>query len=624
MKTNKIKKTQMKKILLLIILFILFPISSVLAYDYPIGIPDAWIEPDIIAPSLPSSWTSEQAGYYFINYQTGSDGHTYGTPSTPRQTIPNPIPAGAVIALQGDYSYANAGAIWLHANGTSSNPVWIINYDGTGKINTASSKCIVYGSYLYISGISIDGSTGTSGHDMLQIGSSVSGYGANNILFRNAEVVGNTAMVRNSGIGITGNSSGSVSQNIIIYNNEVHDTGDISSPNDDDAHIVTVGNWSSNVWILDNEIHHGSGAGSQIGGVYETDGVDNCHHVYFGRNNVYNTRQAGAGVKFAEHCVFSENYIHDIIDTSWSEAKGLGFQYHNDYIWFIYNTIVGGRFGIKGSSDNTDDVLHHYIIGNLITDVERDGVYSGNYAYEEAGIGLWGSGNIQVIVNNTIDNCDSGIVDAVYDNTTEIVNNIITNRLESTGRDLALTNQTIGDEIHDNLFYCPAGVLLKYGGSDYTSVASFDSGTPAYDDLEGNPMYISSNNWDLQSTSPARDSGVLSSVYALYQTIFGVDIKKDIEYHIRPQGSAWDMGAFEYTFSTNFRADVDNNSQINSTDAMLTLRYSLGLDMGGTDWQTSATTGDVDCSGTTNSTDAMLTLRYSLGLDMGGTGWCVE
>ncbi len=75
--------------------------------------------------------------------------------------------------------------------------------------------------------------------------------------------------------------------------------------------------------------------------------------------------------------------------------------------------------------------------------------------------------------------------------------------------------------------------------------------------------------------------------------------------------------------STNLRADVDNNSQINTTDSMLTLRNSLGLSMTNTNWQSSSTTGDADCDGTTNSTDAMLILRYSLGLDMSGTGWCI-
>ena len=71
-------------------------------------------------------------------------------------------------------------------------------------------------------------------------------------------------------------------------------------------------------------------------------------------------------------------------------------------------------------------------------------------------------------------------------------------------------------------------------------------------------------------------------------------------------------------------ADVDQNSSINSTDAMLTLRNSLGLDMSQTNWFTSSSTGDVNCDGITNSTDAMLILRHSLGLDMNGTGWCVE
>ena len=70
------------------------------------------------------------------------------------------------------------------------------------------------------------------------------------------------------------------------------------------------------------------------------------------------------------------------------------------------------------------------------------------------------------------------------------------------------------------------------------------------------------------------------------------------------------------------RADVDNNSTINTTDAMLTLRNSLGLSMSGTNWYSSTTTGDVNCDGTSNSTDAMLILRYSLGLSMEGTGWC--
>ncbi len=69
-------------------------------------------------------------------------------------------------------------------------------------------------------------------------------------------------------------------------------------------------------------------------------------------------------------------------------------------------------------------------------------------------------------------------------------------------------------------------------------------------------------------------------------------------------------------------ADVNQDSQINTTDAMLTFRNSLGLDMTGTAWVATDTTGDVNCDGNSNSVDAMLLLRYSLGLSMSGTEWC--
>ena len=86
-----------------------------------------------------------------------------------------------------------------------------------------------------------------------------------------------------------------------------------------------------------------------------------------------------------------------------------------------------------------------------------------------------------------------------------------------------------------------------------------------------------------------------------------------------------DMVIYEgYVSPTCLRADVNQDSQINTTDAQLTLRNSLGLSMDETDWEASATTGDVNCDSNSNSTDAVLILRYSLGLSMSGTGWCAE
>ncbi len=84
--------------------------------------------------------------------------------------------------------------------------------------------------------------------------------------------------------------------------------------------------------------------------------------------------------------------------------------------------------------------------------------------------------------------------------------------------------------------------------------------------------------------------------------------------------NAWRYGCEDYGVS---RADVDQNSTVNSIDAMLTLRDSLDLDMSSTNWVTGTHTGDVNCDDDSNSTDAMVILRKNLGLDMSGTGWCV-
>jgi hypothetical protein len=131
-----------------------------------------------------------------------------------------------------------------------------------------------------------------------------------------------------------------------------------------------------------------------------------------------------------------------------------------------------------------------------------------------------------------------------------------------------------------------------------------------------NPIFTDYINEDftLQTTSPAKNTGV--TIASIITDFLGTS---------RPQGSAYDIGAYEYQETgVVIRADVDQNSFVNTTDALLTLRNSLGLNMSSTNWQASAITGDVNCDGSSNSTDALLILRSSLGLNMGGTDWCIN
>ncbi|HBR79594.1 MAG TPA: hypothetical protein DEA46_04165 [Candidatus Moranbacteria bacterium] len=133
---------------------------------------------------------------------------------------------------------------------------------------------------------------------------------------------------------------------------------------------------------------------------------------------------------------------------------------------------------------------------------------------------------------------------------------------------------------------------------------------PAWAEYSESPRLI---NYVPELESPVIDSGSDTIVtYSVTDMIGGPHISGNI-----------DIGAIQYVSSEiTVRSDVNNSSVTNTTDALLTLRNSLGLSMDGTAWQVGATTGDVDCSGTSNSTDALLILRYSLGLSMGGTSWC--
>ncbi len=616
----------MKKTLLLIAFFLLFPVMSVLAYDYPIGIPHPWIEPDIVAPSRPADWSDEVAGYYYINYQTGSDSYTYGTPTNPKASIPNPIPAGSYVEVHGIYNNVQGGEIGIYTQGTSSQPVWIVGIDGDEPI-FQDAMVFVSGAYTYIDNIKINVNGSWAG---IQFGTLATGYPANHMMIRNSEIYGHDIGGVSYGIVGVGSSDEPVS-NLIAYNNTVHDLSWSGPPqnNDLDADALDWIDYCSYAWALDNTIYNIAGAGGAVGSadVGRSSSAEQ-HHLYYGRNEVYNTWAVGFAGKYCTDVVFSENHIHDLYDTNWSPAKGLGMQYDGGNTWYLYNTIHDMRYGIRYPGKDTGRTPHSYVIGNLIYNIDQDAQNDPGSTYAEAAIMLFGSTH-NYVINNTIQNTYAGInVTGDSPQYNDIENNIIV--------DASLRGQEIWIEDNNNTRAIVKNNIIrsnddaekiKWGNTVY-NLTDFQSNTGLGQSCSNsNPQFVSVNDFHLQSSSFARDTALAptalsTDVYALYQTTFGVDIKKDIENNTRPQGNGWDMGAFEYISSINLRADVDNNSQINTTDAMLTLRNSLGLDMSGTNWQASGTTGDANCDGTSNSTDAMLILRYSLGLDMSGTGWC--
>lgn len=107
----------------------------------------------------------------------------------------------------------------------------------------------------------------------------------------------------------------------------------------------------------------------------------------------------------------------------------------------------------------------------------------------------------------------------VYNNT--LYNNINSGIITGTG--------AVSADIRNNITYL----------SGVTNYSNSGTGTTHTNNLEGiDPVFVStgSQNFRLQSTSPARDAG----------TPLGSVLTTDLEAIPRPQGPAWDIGAYEY------------------------------------------------------------------------------
>lgn len=525
--------------------------GSVGEYILPIGIPNAWISPDVVSPLRPISWETEQVGYYFVEYAIGSDtDNTYGTPSSPRKTIPYPVPAGSYVVVKGDYHYVQNdiklrgegnGEIWVAGK---SGPVWVVG-DSENKAEITGKKLLISGSYVYLENFYFH-SSGT-----VQLGSYVAGSQVDHILIRNSEMKGEvdvTGGVLISTVGLVGEPA----KDIIIYNNKAHRIGPLDSDVDIDARGCSIQAYTSNMWVLDNEFSESS-AGLQV----EAGSIAlqaTTHHIYIGRNHVYNVAQAGLAVKNALDIVFSENIVHDIIDTPWSPSKGIGFQYAPDRVWILYNKIYNVYTGVRGGSDNGGAGTigkSVFIIGNLIKNITIDGTaYNG--ATEGKGIEINNGATPRYIINNTIVNSDIGIANGYYNSTMFIENNVISNTKKF---DIMLEDgyQTGSlSTLKNNHFDAQAKIRWSNGVTH--NLASFKA---AFNKGEGcisaNPFFndVSNGNYSLQATSGAIGSGLLPTdlsvdVYALFESLYGLDIKVDINNVARSKSGLWDIGAYTY------------------------------------------------------------------------------
>ena len=538
--------------------------TNVSAYTMPVGIPNTTLDFQQEMPPRPSDWSIEKPGYYYINYQTGSDKQTYGTPDSPRKSFPNPTSAGSYIEISGEYTqgFKTHGDRIYALNGTDADwsadvagPVWVTEAKDTGGV-ISKVGFLVMGANVFISDLGFINSAN------LQIGSPSAGRQATNIVARNLNLNG-------GGISISADSTAPVS-NIVIYNSTVHNLGDVNSSTDDDNHVITVGQYVSDVWLLDNVLHTASGSGLQIHGGFKDRGTTN--NIYAGGNEVFNVRQAGLWVKSGSNVVFSSNYIHDLISTPWSPSKGLGAQYEPDGLWMINNRISGVEYGIRiASTNSTTWDKKIYIIGNVIHGIKpvqessKIGPIETTSSWQPAAIHI-ASSDEQYIFNNLIFDAPNGIDVSTQHAKIWIKNNILldvtaTHVNEPTGYHIMLEYLALNEQafIDNNYFGDGMYVRVKEGVSKklHETASSLNSKEGASGNIQGINIITQDNidyimdamSIDDMVFTKLKDAGInvndilITQFKSQFPDTSGINL--DIFEKQRSLGNSIDIGPFE-------------------------------------------------------------------------------
>ena len=546
----------------------LFP-AVCFAYTPPIGIPDpgdTWEGPthpiDTKAPSTADvcpGWPSSVATncYYIDNTDPNATdtNNDRGYPGKPRLTVPEiTYPAGSYVEVHGGpYTdqYLN-----LSFHGTPVHPCWFRGTPGSMPI-FPKSVIIKNSSYTFIEYLDFNGGTSSGTVDINGESHNVS---LRYCQFRNKQYVSHS-----SGLGIKPDIGDTV-QNIIVYSCNFEELGDwdIADGSDPDFHGITPSLWGRDstteekyIWILENTFYHLSGNGVQVVAGNWQDSYKYLHHIYIGRNTAHALRQAGFWSKQGSDIIMSENTVYDNHPNGGATGTCIGYQYRPNNLWIIDNICYDVNIGIRasddsyGSSDNTA-----YIVGNKLYHIYPPDMdnYQPNHPWRSGvGISLWTGGMHRWVVDNTMYDCYNGI-NAIQSggSSLELSGNIVSNAGPD-GWDIFMFQNVSEDvTIYKTLIYNPnRPARIRWGSHEYNSMTEFKNATGLCPScpLEQDPKFVNGTQYDfrLQPDSPAIDANNSPrDVYDLFQSLYGINIRVDFNGVPRPQGSGWDMGAFEY------------------------------------------------------------------------------
>jgi hypothetical protein len=299
------------------------------------------------------------------------------------------------------------------------------------------------------------------------------------------------------------------------------------------------------IFTGEHSVARGCTASYVTNAFYATDGAhdilfEDCEASHFARRGIPNTSFRGdgdaIGIGPSTDVVVRNGHFYDsgndfpISDPE--EQSGCAFD-----IW------KGDRFTIDGN-------VIHDVHSSFVVAPGRNGIIQNNLIYDVNGNGIsfWGSvenpGYNNKVYNNTIYGCgNSGI--HISPNTTdvEVKNNIVMN---CDGYEFSVTEKD-GNLEDYNLFYDEAtDYVISWLGNAKTLSQYQQESNLGKNSIGENPLFqdVATNDFHLKTESPAIDIGTIL-----------VEVTTDIEGKPRPQGTGYDIGAYETVLTPTF-ADV--------------------------------------------------------------------
>jgi len=277
------------------------------------------------------------------------------------------------------------------------------------------------------------------------------------------------------------------SDHITIDSNEVE-----LACNDGEQECLTVAT-TDTFEIKNNHVHHGGPGNNGAEGIDAKDGSTNGK-IY--NNHVHDLNRLGIYVdswdKHTSQIEVYQNVVHDCADDGFTLAAESGGLLENIKIYnnIAYNNKYNGiSISVNGEAIYSHPMKNIYVINNT---------------FYNNGDSTWGGGVL-------IENPDAD--DVVIRNNIFSQNGFSQIQMEASGTNLAIDH---------NLIDGYRGYATETYGTDY---------------VEGDPLFVSASGADfhLQQNSPAIDKGSSTDAPS-----------NDYEGTARPQGSGYDIGAFEY------------------------------------------------------------------------------